>query len=297
MKTITNQFEFKYQGESHSIDINTLLTSQFHYAAILNEIKNNLYPDIELKIRIQSFEEGSFDINQLIEITTISGLFVFQNVDYISQIFRVLKAYIDIKKVLEGKKPEKIEELAENKIALVINGNNNTVIVDKDAFNIYQNNYQIHKALYKNAEILEHDPEIDGVKITNKTTNETILDIPRSEFLDLSLDNPFLDKEINVKIIEDAVLYIRKLEISPKRNSKWDFIYEGRKINSVPIHDDIFLNQVIEGKKFGNGDRLKARLRIIQKLDIPTGVYLDEKYEVLVVKNIVPKNEQTEIFK
>lgn len=296
MKTITNNFEFKYQGEGHSIDINTLLTSQFQYSAILNEIKNNLFPEIELKIRIQSFEKGSFDINQIIEITTITGLLVFENKDYINQIFKILKAYIDIKKYLVDKKPEKVEELPDNKIGIVIKGNNNTLIVDKNAFKIFQNNYTIHKALTKNAEILEKDIEIEGVQISNKTTNEKIIDIPRAEFIDLSIDNPYLDIEINEKIVEDAILYIRKLEISPKRNSKWDFIFEGRKLNSVPIRDENFLNKVVEGIRFGNGDRLKVRLKITQKLDLPTGAYLDNKFEILLVKDIVHKPEQKELF-
>ena len=292
----TNNFEFKYQGESHSIDINTLLTSQFHYSAILNEIKNQLFPEIELKIKIQSFEKGSFDINQIIEITTITGMLFFENKDYINEIFKILKAYIDIKKVLGDKKPEKVEEISDNKIVLTINGDNNTVIVEKDAFKIYQNNYTIHKAIIKNVEVLEKDTEIEGVQITNQTTNETVVDIPRADFIDLTIDNPYLDKEINEKIIEDAILYIRKLEISPKKNSKWDFIYEGRKINTVPIHDENFLSKVNEGLRFGNGDRLRARLKIIQKLDIPTGAYLDDKFEIMVVKDIVNKPIQKELY-
>ncbi len=291
-------FEFRYKGESHSIDINTLLVSQFQYMTILTEIKNQIDHKIELKIRIQSFERNSFDINQLIEITTVTGLLFFENIDYINQIFKIFKSYIDIKKLLDGKKPDKIERVGNNNVSLTfkINGKNNTLIVDEKAFTIYQNNYQINKAITKNGEILESDSEIEGIQIINKETNEKIIDISRKDFKYLLAENPYMNKETNEIIIDDAILFIRKLEILPKKNSKWDFIYDGRKINSVKILDENFLKKVREGMKFGNGDRLKGKLKIIQKLDPETGAYLDDKYELLEVKQIIHNPRQNSLF-
>ncbi|NLD48572.1 MAG: hypothetical protein GX660_15520 [Clostridiaceae bacterium] len=291
-------FEFKYQGESTSIDINTLLVSQFQYTAILNEIKNQLFPDIELKIKIQSFERNSFDVNQIIEITTVTGLLIFENKEFIAEIFKYLKAYLEIKKLLGDKKPDSIEKVGNENIALTINvkGNNNTVVVSENAFKIFQNNYTIHRALTKNGEILEKDPEIEGIQITNQITQEKILDIPRTDFPMLTIDNAFINKELNEKITEDAILYIKKLDLNPEKKVKWDFIFEGRKINSVSIIDIDFHKKVKEGTKFGNGDRLKCRLKTIQKLDIDTGAYIDDKFEVLLVKDIIRKDEQGDLF-
>lgn len=291
-------FEFRYEGESHSIDINTLLVSQFQYTTILSEIKNQINPKIELKIRIQGFERNSFDINQIIEITTITGLLFFENIDYINQIFKIFKSYLDIKKLLDGKKPDKIEKIGNNNVSLTVNvnGENNTIIVDEKAFNIFQSNYQVNKAITKNGEILESDPEIKGIQIINKETKEKIIDIPRKDFKYLLAENPYMNKETNEIIIDDAILYIRKLEILPKKNSKWDFIYDGRKINSVKILDENFLKKVREGMKFGNGDRLKGKLRILQKLDPETGAYLDDKYELIEVKQVIHKPKQNNLF-
>lgn len=291
-------FEFKYQGESTSIDINTLLVSQFQYTAILNEIKNQLFPDIELKIKIQSFERNSFDVNQIIEITTVTGLLLFENKEFIAEIFKYLKAYLEIKKLLGDKKPDSIEKVGNENIALSINveGNNNTIVVSENAFKIFQNNYTIHRALTKNGEILEKDSEIEGIQITNQITQEKILDIPRTDFPMLTTDNAFINKELNEKVTEDAILYIKKLDLNPEKKVKWDFIFEGRKINSVSITDTDFHKKVKEGTKFGNGDRLKCRLKTIQKLDIDTGAYIDDKFEVLLVKEIIRKDEQGNLF-
>ncbi|WP_020531901.1 hypothetical protein [Flexithrix dorotheae] len=294
-----NNFEFKYNGENHSIDINTLLTSQFHYAAILTEIKTILNPDSDLKITVQSFQKGSFEINQLIEIGVITGSVLFQHQPTINSVFIYFKAIIDIKKLLGNKEPDEIIDLSDGKIQISVNGNDNVLIVDKEAFNIYKNNAIINGAIANGFKALENDEEVKGIEINNKTTNKKILDINRNDFKKLANDeNPFLDDNKNTKVRVDpeAVLYIKKLDISTKKNAKWSFIYEGRKINGVAVKDEKFLSDVINGLKFGNGDRLVAKLKITQKKDLPTGAFLDYKYEITEVIKVVPKSKQGKLF-
>ena len=126
--------EFKYQGDSHYIDMNTLLVSQFHFSAIVNEFKNQLYPDINLKIKVKSFEKGSFDINQLFEISAVSALFGLQNINYISNLFSVIADYISIQKFLKGQKAsETFDRNNKVEIHLSISGENNSITVDKEA--------------------------------------------------------------------------------------------------------------------------------------------------------------------
>ena len=55
---VEKDYEFKYLGNSHYIDINTLLSSQFHFSAIVNEVKSQLFPEVNLKIKVKSFEKG-----------------------------------------------------------------------------------------------------------------------------------------------------------------------------------------------------------------------------------------------
>ena len=294
MNTQKEFFEFKYQGDIDAIDINTLINSQLQYSSILNAIKNQYFPDIDLKIKVQSFEKNSFDINQIIEVSVITGTLIFQNTEYIKEIFKLLKLYLDIKKLLGDKKPDKIEEIDKNTIRLTINinGDNNSVIVDKNAFALYETNYTIHKAVCKNGHILINDKEIDGIQVIDKKTKENVLDIPREDFKMLSSTNAYISKDINEEIKEDAILYIKKLDVNPEKKTKWDFIFEGRHIHSVSISDIDFLRRVTEGEKFGNGDKLKCKLKTIQKLDVETGAYLDNKFEILSVNQIIRKNEQ-----
>lgn len=297
MTTQKEFYEFKYQGDIEAIDINTLVNSQLQYSYILNEIKNQLFPDIELKIKVQSFEKNSFDLHQILEVSVITGTLIFENREYIKEIFKILKLYLDIKKVLGDKKPDKITEVETNKVELNIsvNGDNNIVLVEREAFSLYQSNYTIHKALSKNGNVLLNDAEIEGIQVIDKRTSSNILDIPRSEFKYLTSTNAYISKEVNEDIREDAILYIKKFDVNPEKKSKWDFIFDGKLLHSVSISDMEFLRRVKGGEKFGNGDKIKCRLKIIQKLDIETGAYLDNKYEILDVKQIIPRIEQLNI--
>jgi hypothetical protein len=174
-------FEFKYQGDIDSIDLNTLLVSQLQYVTILNEIQARLYPEIKLNIKVKSFERNSFDIIQFFEIIIVSGSLFMENKEYITEILKVLKSYIDLKKLLGDKKPDKIEQVV-NENTFNIYGNGNVVVVGDTALNLYKTNRTIHKALIKNSEILEGNDEIQGIEIINKVDNEKVIPYQERNF-------------------------------------------------------------------------------------------------------------------
>lgn len=138
---------------------------------------------------------------------------------------------------------------------------------------------------------MNDDTEIEGIQVINKTTKEKVIDIPRKDICMLTKPNPYLNKDINEDIKEDAILFIKKPDLNPLRQTKWDFLFEGRIINSVSITDVDFVGRVKAGEKFGNGDKLKYKLKTTQRLDVETGAYLDCKLEIVSINQIIGKNE------
>jgi len=291
----SDRLEFQYKCQS-GVDINTLLTSQFHYAAILTEIKNFKYPDIDLKIKVQGFRSGSLGIEQWIDIIAVAGQLIFSDGDYIGNIFKIFKEYLDIRKLLKGEKPTTINNI-DNSVHLTYNvsGQNNLLVVSDEAFALYQKNFLINKATMKNAEALINDDEIDGIRVIRTSDNSELLSMDRSEFRVIALRNPYLDIDTNVKKVENAILVIKKLDVNPQKHSKWCFILDGKPINAT-IEDEAFLRKVAAGIKFGNGDRLKANLTIYQKLDPETGDYNDDRFVVDKVSDIIYRDVQTRMF-
>lgn len=289
--------EFKYEGDSHFIDINTLLASQFHFTALVSEVKQELYPTVDLKIKVEAFEKGSFDINQLFEIATVSGLFALENIDYVFNILSTVGDIISIKQFLKGDKATKVSKPKNGNVTINIkvDGKNNSLTITENAFKIYTTNVVIDEAIRKEAQALVKDEEISGISILDRKTGKDLIKINRDDFDNLTGSNPYLDDEVK-EVRKDAVLGIFKWETIPKKGAKWAFIYEHRKINQVVIKDEKFLKEVLEKRyRFGAGDSLNVELLIKMKKDEGSGYYLEDKFEIVKVHNIVWRDKQSEI--
>lgn len=86
MNTTIEKYDFKYECTPNTIDINTLLASQFHFVSMINEIQKHIYPDYELKIKVDAPKDGSFIFQQIYELTQNDSLFSKENLDYLVSI-------------------------------------------------------------------------------------------------------------------------------------------------------------------------------------------------------------------
>lgn len=282
---------FSYKGASHAIEINTLISSQMHFLNILNEVSRLTNSNVKLRIKIEAIQPGSFEINQLIEIVAVSGLFTSPSIAYIGELFSIITDYISIKEFLSGSKAEKVIK-NDGSINIYLNGNN--IKVAPNAFTIYKNSYSVHNSVIKLGDTLESDEDVDGILLTDQNVKKNLLDVPREKFSQLGDPNGYLSEETREEL-DDATLIITKPELNPKKRSKWNFIYKGRKINQVTITDEDFLSSVSQGLRFGNGDALRVDLKIVYKYDPIYEVFVEKSFEVLTVKDTIFKGQQTSI--
>ena len=66
-KGLQKKYEYSYDVEDNSIDINALLISQLHFSTIVNEVNKKLHPEIDLNIRVVAPKEVSFVFQQIFE--------------------------------------------------------------------------------------------------------------------------------------------------------------------------------------------------------------------------------------
>ena len=102
-------YTFKYNSDSDSIDLNTLLLSQIHFSTILNEIKNDVAGDADLKIRIRPLAKGSVPFDLTLAMSWLETLLAGQNVNYISNVIQILTGLIALRMFLKSRKPTKVE--------------------------------------------------------------------------------------------------------------------------------------------------------------------------------------------
>lgn len=293
-QTFQKRYEFKYLGEPEYIDINTLLTSQFHFLAIINEVQKELYPDNPIQIKVETFHEGSFGISLLFETNIIDSLIKQDGWVILSEIIGAVASLIAIYKFLKGRKADKIKEEG-NKINILIKGEGD-INIGKDAFKIYQQNRTVSKAIKKNFELLDEDENIDGIEITEEKKDKPIISVKKEQFKNFKNPNEYLDKSQDEKILNDQPLLIKKPDYYPKGIVKWGFIYKSRNI-IAEISDEGFIEEIAKGTRFGKGDGLIVDLKIFSEWDETFQIYIESnKYEILAVKKVVLKEQQGELF-
>lgn len=91
---------------------------------------------------------------------------------------------------------------------------------------------------------------------------------------------------------------MKKFDVAPKKNTTFTFYYDGMPI-SARIQDKQFLDKILKGEKFGNGDSLVVDLEVSKNYDDNYDTYIVNKYSILKVKEIQRRGEcppQTKLF-
>jgi hypothetical protein len=293
--TIESDFEFSYQGEN-SIDINTLLASQFHFVASLSEIQKELYPDVDIKIKIAAFKEGSFVVQMFMETTFLQQMFTKDSLTVTNLILGSFASYIVIHKFLKGKKPQSVKEVGEH-YEIYTEGNNSPVIIDKRVYNIYKHNTTLSQSVQKNFEVLGNDPAIEGIDIKKQGSDIPIIDIPYTDFEQLSKPNPYLDKEQNEDVFKSETVFIKKPNLfpEPKKAWVWSLLHKGRDIQAKII-DPEFEKLINDGLKVGQGDRLIVDLKIYYKWNEKFNTFIEcNKFDIIKVHRLVPREPQSKM--
>jgi len=294
--TKEKDFEFSYQGDN-SIDINTLLTSQFHFIASLSAIQNELYPDVELKIKVAAFEEGSFVINMIAETTFLQTMFTKENVAVLGGVLTAFKSAIEIHKYLKGKKPDSVKESGDSYV-ISNSGNNSPIVIDRRVYNLYKHNTQLSSSIQKNFEALEKDTAIEGIQIRPDDAPEPLIDIPQEEFAELAQPNPYLDKEQNEELHSNETVFIKKPNLMPEKNKvwNWELVHKGRDIKAK-ITDRAFEASINNGLRVAQGDRLIVDLKIFQKWHERFNTFIESgRFEITKVHKLIERPTQTPLF-
>ena len=296
MKT-QKEFEFSYGG-GNSIDINTLLTSQFHFLAILNELQKELSPASKLNIKVTGFKKGSFVIQMVLEGSFINELFNADNAKALGGILMGAGSLFKIYKYLKGDKADKIKEIANDNIEIHCKGDNNSITVNKNIFNIYRTNTVVNNAINKNFELLEDAETITDIKITETGQKKPIVKVDRSDFENLTKPNSYLDKNQDEQIYIEEMVFIKKPNLFPDKNHSviWEFLHKGRDIKAK-ITDINFIREINDGIKVGQGDRLIVDLKIYYKWEDKYNTFIEaNKFEILKVHKKESRNTQIKLI-
>lgn len=288
MRTTTEKktMMITFDGDSHQIDANTLISILSHYNNIIN-IANQEFGggNRDVRLSVEALKQGSFDIVLSLN-EGLKTLFSKDTMEYLAALSAVVGGIFAVYKKFCGKpvKTEKDQAIVKN----VINGDNNTVT---NIVNIY-NIPATREAVSKSFERANDDSNVDGLTIGIDGCPQTTF--PKKDFPSLiykDFDKENLPKEKSVFV--DAYLTITALNFMSGGN--WKFLYNGFTI-SMMVKDDALMQVIDEGARFGKGDTLHVKLKINQRYDEQMRGFVNISYRIEEFYEHIPVLKQGTLF-
>ena len=339
-QNIINDFCLHYgikdKDNPHSLKLETFAKTACAISAIIKEIGYLEYPDFNLEVHIEAFNGGSF--LSAIKIRRIARKIKstvknkadehgFEKKDTAnSLIYPAIAGTIStalggiiLYAFLNNNQPTVINNIT-------VNGDNNTVTIEKDAQAKAQNfikNPNIKCEIDKIALAIIDDKNVKSFGFTKDKETEPYICIPREDIEKYYHEQQNIETEskINNEEEKDEILPSVKLHLPMARldKDKKDWFFETfdsrinqknisskkqikkkqieRKSISAPILDDDFYSKIISHKiNFEHGDSILVNLRQITTYDKTSGIITKTKYEVVKVIEY-HKTPEDDLFK
>jgi len=276
-----------FEGQTHQIDANTLINVLIHYQNVVNEANKELgggTKNIELKVN--AIEKGSFIIDISLVESLVKQLFSGEGLSYIANLYAVVDGIHKLYKVFKGK-PVRTE--ADRDTARIVIGN----VEYNVTINVY-NQPPVREAVSKSIETADADANVEGFSVDCGTGTSPV-SFKKEEFKDYIYDGFDEEKLIPDERVDvvDALLTIIGLNFEP--GSRWQFIYEGFKIQMI-VKDDALMQKIDEGERFGKGDAIHVKMRIVKKFNHVYNAYENKSYKIVEFIEHIEAPKQNKLF-
>lgn len=278
--------------EKHSVNAYTLATTLVALADAAKEANQHINPGYEIEVLVEALPDGSFRARISAIYRSVENLFSKENLKAI--ILSVIAAYV-YESTLS---PDKAVRVIVNTSEVIVEQGDSKIIVPRQVYDAEQTIKASPRFQQKIGEAFDSilkDPEITSVSIDPDMIPQNELPpIPRERLECIALPPQNGDDQQITEEIVDLQIIRAILEKSKRR---WEFSWKGFRL-PAPILDDTFYQNFVSHRiVIAPGDQLRARLRIYQTRDPMTGVYINDRYEVVEVlgHEPAPKHIQQEM--
>lgn len=277
----------KFEGQTHAIDANTLISALVHYQTVVNEANKQYGGGArDVRLQVNAIEKGSFVIDISVVQDFIKQLFSNNSVGYISGLVSIVGGVYGLYKVFKGK-PIKTKEdraTAEKTVSLTINGNVNI----NNITNVY-NQPIVREAISKTVENADGDPNVDGFTISRDKNDDNPVTFERKDFRTYIYDDFDNEEDIPDEREIDEITTLTIVGLNFEKGSRWQFMYNGFKITII-VKDDALMKKIDEGERFGKGDAIRVKLRRIQRYNKEYKAYENKSYKIIeFIEHIIHK--------
>ncbi len=268
--------KIKFEGQAHQIDANTLINVLIHYQSVISEANKVLgggSKNIELKVN--AFEKGSFIIDVSMVESAIKQIFSKDTIGYLADLGAVVGGVYAAYKKLKGKPAKTKEELESIKINIY---KGDKLVINQNIVKVY-NQPVVREAVSKSIETADADANVEGFVVDSGDEHPVVFD--KKDFKKYIYDDFDSEKEdMPTECIEvvEAILTIIALNFEP--GSRWQFIYNGFKIQMI-VKDDALMKKIDEGERFGKGDAIRVKMKIVKRYNPIYNAYENKSYKIV----------------
>lgn len=280
-----------FGGERKKINAYTLASSLVSIADAVKAANDVLNPGYDVEVLVEAFGEGSFRAKIK---TVFKGAGNIFSKDALKAVALSVLANFIYQHTLA---PDSQVVVNVNDDEVVIEQGKTKIIVPRvtyDATKEVEKSEKFKQSVSKIAKSIEKDENIESFGFAKNINDEyPDIDIPRKQIAILLEPEEYA--EPSREIFEQVNLFIKRA-ILERSKRKWEFVWQGFKI-SAPVLDETFYNDFFAHKvKIAPGDQLEAKVKIYQIKDEDTGIYSNDRYEVVEVIKHVPHIEQVDLL-
>lgn len=282
--------QLKFEGQTHSIDAATLISTLTYCQAVVTEANKSLSGGArKVTLNVNAIEKGSFVIDVSVN-PSIAELFSGENVRYAADLCAAVMGVYRLYKKFKGCPVKSGEDKKEAESLLNISGNSNIVNLTINTYNTPD----VRRSVSKSIEVSKEDPNVDGFTVIGDD-KETRAEFKRDEFNEYMYDGFDTEDNIPDERMEDETTTLIIVGLSFESGARWSFMYNGFKI-SIPVKNSALMKRIDNGERFGKGDAIKVKLRRVQKYNKEYRAYENKAYKILeFIEHIIP-SEQKELF-
>lgn len=282
-----DRFVLYFDTPKHDVNAYALATTLIGLSDAVREANAAVNPGYQVEVVVEALADGSFQA--VVRTVFEKSKNLFSNEAAKAIIYGIIATHI-YEIVIKTDTPTNIVVSSE---MVVIESGKNKIIVPR---NVYEAKKQLEKSDRFNSAVGQvfhgalSDPSISGIGLkTDIGKTPPSIYVPREKFA--IFDARRIEEEGTREIVEFANLEISRAILS-RGNRKWEFFWRGIKI-SAPVLDGRFYDRFFAHDiTIAPGDGLHVALRITQRQDPDTGIFINEKYEVIEVHEHLPRMQQ-----
>lgn len=287
VREFESEFVIHFGTERTRINAYTLASSLVSFADAIKEANSIVNPGFEVEVVVEAIGPGSFRARIKTLYSGLDNLFSKQNLKALA--LNIIASYIFVHTLA----PDVEISVVVDETQVVIEQGDKKIVVPKDVHDSMkevEKSEKFRQDIGKAFTAIERDKEITSFGIARHMEDKTpVFEIGRKEFGLLSREVEFEDD--TRELVEVAELQIRRA-ILERTKRLWEFVWRGIKISAPVVdpkfYDDFFAHRIT----IAPGDSLEVKLKIYQVKDPDTGIFTNQKYEVVEVVRHIPRMRQ-----